>query len=155
MKLHIPLPWWGEGAYTSASFIEKNELLKYWESFKFVYDTFCYWIRGFKKCGYFFLISNFSPLFGKIKILTFFKNSIFEKLVENLSTYSSYEFLQKKNTKSAINASENLRKRLSNLLRVLRGKLTLEPPHMVRATAKKAGTWWIPTLRTIKNPLKH
>ena len=67
-----------------------------------------FWVRGFQKCGYFFEIFEFFPIFWKNQNFDFFSEIQFlKKMAENLSTYSNYEFLQIKNIKSAINASEN------------------------------------------------
>ena len=41
--------------------------------FKKKYDCLCFWVRGFQKWGYFLEFLNFSPVFGKLKILFFFK----------------------------------------------------------------------------------
>ena len=71
---------------------------------------------------------NFLPFFGKVKILNFFSRNYFSiKITENLSTYSNYECLQLKSTKSAINASVNSAKKIK-FVQSPRGKLTLGPP---------------------------
>ena len=74
----------------------------------------------------------FSPLFGKIEILTFFSKIFFFfiKISEILSKYCIYECLKKNCDKCHRKHS----KKLLNLLRVLGGKLTLAPPHMLPAT---------------------
>ena len=56
------------------------------------------------------------------------------KVSEKLSTYSNNEFLQLKNTKFAIITIKKPAKNFETLLRVLWGKLTLEPPHMLSDT---------------------
>ena len=57
---------------------------------------------------YFFRNFEFFPIFWKKQNFYFFsKIQFLKKLAENLSTYSNYEFLQIKNTKSAINALQN------------------------------------------------
>ena len=81
------------------------------------------------KIRLFFWNFEFFPFFGKTDILTFFKNLFFDiNFWKKLSTYSNYECLQLKNTKSTVNASRNSAKKRLNLLRDLRMKLTLGPP---------------------------
>ena len=77
---------------------------------------------------------EFSPLFGKIEILTFSKIYLLIKNSESLSAYSSYECIQLKNTTFTINAIGNSAKTFEILLGVLWGKLTLEPPHKLPET---------------------
>ena len=56
----------------------------------------------------FYLILNCSPVFGKLKNLTFFsKNHFPVKFSQDLSTYSNHEYLQVKNTSVVISASGN------------------------------------------------
>ena len=53
------------------------QLLNFLESCKFVYDNLCFLVRGFQKCGFVFLVLNFSPIFEKTEILTFFQKIVF------------------------------------------------------------------------------
>ena len=36
-----------------------------------------------------------------------------------------------------------------------KGEINFRAPQYGESDGKKAGTWWIPTLRPVKNPLKH
>ena len=61
----------------------------------------------------FFINFEFFPIFWKIQNFDFFFRIYFlMKISEKLSTYSSYEYFQLKNTKSAMNASRNAAKNL-------------------------------------------
>ena len=83
----------------------------------------------------FFRNFEFFPIFWKNQNFDFFsKIQFLKKLAENLSTYSNYEFLQMKNKKNRGKCHRKRSKKLLNLLRVLGGKLTLAPPHMLPAT---------------------
>ena len=77
----------------------------------------------------FFWTFEFSPVFGKLKMLTFFSKSNFSvKFSQNMSTYSFHEYLQVKKFKLCDRCLRKLsKKKLLNLLRVLRGKSTLRP----------------------------
>jgi len=57
-------------------------------------------------------------------------NLFLDKFFENWSAYSSYVYLLLKNT-FAINIIGNSAKNFESLLRVLWGKLTIEPPYML------------------------
>ena len=82
-----------------------------------------------------FFILIFSPFFGKIEILTFFSKIYFLiKISEILSKYCIYECLQIKNKKNRDKCHRKRSKKLLNLLRVLRRKITLVPPHMLPDT---------------------
>ena len=63
------------------------------------------------------------------------------KTSENLSTYSIYECLQLKKYHNRDQCLRKLSKNLLNLLRVLRGKLTLRPPHSTFASALNCNKW--------------
>ena len=74
---------------------------------------------------------NFSPFFGRFKILTFLKFYFLINVFEVSSTSFNYKRIQLKNTKYEIIASGNSANNFELLLRVLRGKLTLGPSHML------------------------
>ena len=84
------------------------------------------YVFGYKDFKNAFLF--FRHFLKQSKLRLFFSNYFMFKNSETLSTYSIYEFLQLKNTKFAINASEKSVKNFENLLRVPWGKLNLEHP---------------------------
>ena len=89
---------------------------------------YVFWYEDFKNFVNFFYF-DFFPTFWKNLNFDFFSKIYFLiKISENLSKYCIYECLQIKNKKNSINAIGNAAKRLLNLSRVLRGKLTLGPP---------------------------
>ena len=68
---------------------------------------YVFWYEDFKN-GVNFFYFDFSPFFGKIKILTFFsKIQFLIKISESLSTFLNYECLYLKKTKSVKNSSRN------------------------------------------------
>ena len=71
---------------------------------------------------------DFIPTFWKNRKSEFFFSKIYF-LIKHLSTYCNPEFLQIKNTSFAMNASGKAAKKFGIWLRVLRGKLILEPPY--------------------------
>ena len=84
-------------------------------SFKFVDVNLYFWVRGFKKCGNFFLILNFSYFLEKSKILIFFKKLFSDK------TNSINQFLQLRK----LGVIPQKTQQITLNLRVLSGKLTL------------------------------
>ena len=92
----------------------------------------------------------------KSKILLFFKFLFFYKKFWKFVYLLSIRVSPIKKTKFAINASGKSAKVFEISLRVLWGKLNLDPPSpYVESNREKADTWWNPTLRALKNPLKH
>ena len=78
----------------------------------------------------------------KSKFRFFFsKIQFWIKISENLSTYSTYECPQLKKYKIRDQCLRKLSNFFLNLLRVLRGKLNLRPPHGTFASALKSKKW--------------
>ena len=100
----------------------------YWENFKFVHACLCFWIRGFKKRGYYFEFSNFPRLLENSKFCVFSKTHFFNKIYSKVVNILQSWLTSSKKYNCCDQSLRKLSMKLINLLRVLRGEITLTPP---------------------------